>query len=88
MTIDAIGGGMCAGQWKIGSVMIKTAFSTSCWMAFEAGLTVVDVTLHIAMFIIHISLVMLVATDATVFGIICRICVTIGASVPFAIMLS
>lgn len=52
-------------------------------MALETGKTVVGITGHPAVFIIHVGFVVFMAVDTAENRIIAWICVTIGAKCPF-----
>jgi len=55
---------------EIGEIVVKPAFSGPGGMAFKAGLAVVYISSNFAVLVIHVSLVVLMATDAGELGII------------------
>jgi hypothetical protein len=67
MTIEAFCGNMRSGQRKVRIVVVKTVvICFTCRVTFETGRVTVDITTHVVMLIIHISLVMVMADDTTV----------------------
>lgn len=89
MTFDAFGRGMCTRQWKVGAAVVKSAFPGTGWMTVIASLTVINISAHLFVFIIHSGPVaMLMAIDAGELLIICRIVVAVGTGTPFPVVLS
>jgi len=89
MTFAAVGGGMGSGKRKIGCIVIEAVvIGLSVRMAFQASHTLVEVAPHIIMFVIHFSLVVLVAVDATEHSIVAGIGMAFVAADPFSVVAS
>ena len=78
--------GVCAGE-RIDLAVIKPLLFT-IRMAAKTGRTVPGVTGNSLMLFIHVALVVLVAIDTGELGIVCRIGMTLAATVPFAVVAS
>ena len=86
VTVNAGGGGMCAGEREIGCVVVEDVVGIAGGVAGEAGGAFIDVSVDAVVFVVGLGVGVAGCRGTGDFGVIVHIGMTIHALVPFTVV--
>ena len=86
VALQTVGVQMRTGERKTGGVVVKYIVGTASRVAGQTSCIIIRVATHSAVLVVRFRIGM--TADTGVFGIVCRIGMTVGTLTPFALMFS